>query len=335
MIMNSVRVPLTDASSVGAARREAVRVAMAAGASAQKISSLGIVVTEMATNVVTHAREGEMLVHTSSVNGCSRLSVVTVDTGPGMYDVESCMRDGYSTSGTPGNGLGAVRRLANVFDVYSQAGRGAAVFAGFDLGERDGPVDDSSPVGIICVPIASEEVSGDSCCVTRDGDRLAGALVDGLGHGPFAAEAARCAIDVFAADAFAPPQNTLRKAHERMSSTRGGALAVALVDASIQTLCYAAVGNISASLVGDGRSRSLMTQNGIVGGAFRGLKEIRYALEGARLLIMHSDGLKTRWQLSDHPGLSERHPMVIAAILYRDYSRKTDDVSVMVVQLRS
>lgn len=110
-------------------------------------------------------------------------------------------------------------------------------------------------------------------------------------------------------------------------------MAVAFVDLSSATLLYAAVGNISASLVGGARSRSLLTQNGIVGGAFRGLKEMLYTLDGARLLIMHSDGLQTRWQLSDHPGLSERHPMVIAAVLHGHHARRTDDVTVLVVRL--
>ena len=198
----------------------------------------------------------------------------------------------------------------------------------------DERVDESNSVGIICLPIATEQISGDSCFLVRDGSRLAVVLVDGLGHGPFAAEAARCAIDAFAADPFTTPEDIVRRAHKRMSSTRGGAVAVALVDSSLENLNYAAVGNICASLVGGGRSRSLMTQNGIVGGAFHGLKDMRYAVDDAGLLIMHSDGLKTRWKLSDYPGLSERHPMVIGAILYRDYARNTDDVSVLVAKLR-
>ena len=74
MITSSLRVPLTDASSVGAARREAMRVAESAGVSEQKASTLGIVMTEMARNVIIHARQGEMLVHFSNCNAeCAHL----------------------------------------------------------------------------------------------------------------------------------------------------------------------------------------------------------------------------------------------------------------------
>ena len=215
-------------------------------------------------------------------------------------------------------------------------GRGTVVFAGFELDERDGRVDESNSIGIICLPIATEQISGDSCLLVRDGDRLAVALVDGLGHGPFAAEAARCAIDVFAADPFTHAARhcaTGARAHVEYARWSDGSGARRFVDS--RTLSYAAVGNISTSLVGGGRSRSLMTQNGIVGGAFRGLKEMRYAVDDAGLLIMHSDGLKTRWKLSDHPGLSERHPMVIArGPLQGSFARSTDDVSVLVAQLK-
>ncbi len=47
---------------------------------------------------------------------------------------------------------------------------------------------------------------------------------------------------------------------------------------------------------------------------------------------MHSDGLQTRWNLSTYPGLSRKHPTLIAAVLYRDYSRKRDDVTVVVLR---
>ena len=46
-----------------------------------------------------------------------------------------CLTDGYSTAGTPGTGLGAVRRLANEFDIYSAPGEGTIVMARF--GARD------------------------------------------------------------------------------------------------------------------------------------------------------------------------------------------------------
>ena len=49
-------------------------------------------------------------------------------------------------------------------------------------------------------------------------------------------------------------------------------------------------------------------------------------------VVLHSDGLKSRWDLSLYPGLSVRHPALIAAVLYRDFARDHDDVTVFVVR---
>jgi len=52
-------------------------------------------------------------------------------------------------------------------------------------------------------------------------------------------------------------------------------------------------------------------------------------------LIMYSDGLQSRWNLQDYPGLVHRHPAVIASVLHRDFCRGRDDVTVLVVALEA
>ena len=49
-------------------------------------------------------------------------------------------------------------------------------------------------------------------------------------------------------------------------------------------------------------------------------------------VVLHSDGLSSRWNLGTYPGLARRHPMLVAGVLYRDFGRRTDDAAVVVVR---
>jgi hypothetical protein len=64
------------------------------------------------------------------------------------------------------------------------------------------------------------------------------------------------------------------------------------------------------------------------------LQQFQYDLLEGDLLLMHSDGLTSRWKLADYPGLSHRVPALIAAVLYRDFKRGRDDATVLVARLK-
>ena len=154
----------------------------------------GVVVTEAATNLARHARDGVILLRDTTSTGRPGVELLAVDAGPGMEDLSHLFTDGVSTGGTPGTGLGAMRRMAHELDLYSRPGQGtvlvARLFAGtaaaWDRGRRAPLVD----VGLVCTPVSPETVSGDGWCVIQGADRAAVLVVDGLGHGPSAAEAA-------------------------------------------------------------------------------------------------------------------------------------------------
>jgi len=50
------------------------------------------------------------------------------------------------------------------------------------------------------------------------------------------------------------------------------------------------------------------------------------------MLVLHSDGLVSHWSLDAYPGLAARDPSLIAGILYRDFTRGRDDVTVVVAK---
>jgi hypothetical protein len=76
----------------------------------------------------------------------------------------------------------------------------------------------------------------------------------------------------------------------------------------------------------------MVSHNGIVGSNMRKVQEFTQAWQPGSLLVLCSDGLNTRWDLNRYPGLADRHPSVIAALLYRDFARRRDDVTVLVLR---
>jgi hypothetical protein len=75
--------------------------------------------------------------------------------------------------------------------------------------------------------------------------------------------------------------------------------------------------------------------NGTIGAALHRVQDFEYAWPDRALLVLHSDGLKTRWNLRDYPGLYARHPALVAAALYRDFRRPNDDVTILVGRMAS
>jgi anti-sigma regulatory factor (Ser/Thr protein kinase) len=316
-----MRFVVDEASKVGEARRAAQTLANFQ-LDADMAGKVAIAASELANNLLRHARGGELLIQCLGDDPDTVLELLAIDRGPGMTDVSRCMTDGYSTAGTPGTGLGAVRRLASEFDIYSRPGEGTVVMARF--GKTS-----STRHGAVNVAIDGEIECGDAWHLAQGPDGTALLVVDGLGHGAFAAEAARACVSAFLAAPFAPPQETLTRANAALSKTRGAAAAVALLAG--ESLSYAGIGNISGALVTHERSQGLVTHNGTLGINTRRVQQFEYRLDPGALLVMHSDGVSARWDLKSRPDLLARHPAIVAATIWRDHGRGRDDATVVVV----
>lgn len=322
---------ITDASAIGSARRMATQIAVEAGADETHAGRVAIVASELATNLVRHGGGGSLLIQVLDQSGQPVVELVAFDSGPGMGDTALCLSDGYSTRGTAGNGLGAVRRLSVFFDIYSQPGKGTVVVARLAVSARGALAPATSfELGAVSVALHGEPICGDGWSLVASGDHIALMVVDGLGHGLLAHEAALAAKAAFEATPW-PPVASLQRANEQLSSTRGGAVACALLDRSRGALSYAGVGNISGTLVGE-RNQGLISHNGTVGAQMKRLQSFDYAWKPDSLLVMHSDGVSARWKLDDYPGLAARHPAIIAAVLFRDFARERDDATIVVLR---
>lgn len=340
-------VPVHDTTRVRDVRVAAEDACAVAGLNGDRAAAAALVATELATNLLKHAGGGRVVINlvqgpddTSEETG-PWVQIASLDHGPGIGDTAAALGDGYTTAPSSlGAGLGTCRRTSNAFDLYSRPDRGTVAVA------RVGPVPPqraATPpvrpgprVGGVNIPLAQDEHSGDSMGWVRRGPHLTLLLADGLGHGVKAAQASTTAVAALDRTADRAPDVVLRRLHEALRPTRGAAVAVAHLDGDAGHLYFAGIGNIGARLyTGDGW-RSLISHPGIVGAHFpAGVPLQRMPWTPDSLLVLHSDGLPSRWTPPDEPELLSRDPAVVAAAILRDASSaarpERDDTSVAVL----
>jgi anti-sigma regulatory factor (Ser/Thr protein kinase) len=334
-------VPVHDSTRVRDARVAAEHAAALAGLDEPRTAAAALVATELATNLLKHAGGGQLLIDVvdpalPAGAGASLVQVAAVDHGPGIPDVSTALRDGYSTARSLGAGLGTCRRIADDFDLHSVPGRGTVVLARVGARPKEAAPAAAVRAGGVNIPFAGADHSGDAWAWARAGDRLTLMLADGLGHGPDAAHASTAATRALHRAAHLPPAETLVHLDTALRGTRGAAVAVAQVDARTGELRFAGVGNIGARLREGGRWRSLLSRPGIVGvHKHATLREDRMPWAADRMLILHSDGLPSRWTPPSDAALLAADPAVVAAVTVRDASSSArpvrDDTAVAVL----
>lgn len=319
---------ISEPSHVAEVRRFTSQLAGATGFNEAQAGAVALVTTELATNLLKHASSGEIVVRPIVERGIAGVELLALDQGSGIANLAESLRDGYSTAGSPGTGLGAITRLAAEFDIQTQPGKGTAAMARLWSAKLDGP-DDNIAFGAICKPMRGETRCGDGWGCELLADRCILALVDGLGHGTGAAAAAELAMASVRQHRAKAPASIVQYAHDALRATRGAALAVAEINWAQQSVRYCGIGNISATIIAGDNLRHLVSYNGTAGHEARKIVEFTYPWNANALLVMHSDGLMTRWNLQAYPGLLQRHPSLIAGVLYRDFVRGRDDVTVL------
>ncbi|MFI8951648.1 SpoIIE family protein phosphatase [Streptomyces sp. NPDC053750] len=340
-------VPVHDSTRVRDARVAAEHAAALAGLDEQRTATAALVATELATNLLKHAGGGQVLIDVvappvlaAGLEDTLLVQVTTVDHGPGIANVSAALSDGFSTTRSLGAGLGTCARLADHFDLHSVPGRGTVVVArvgavpGVRAAER-GPAA-RVRAGAVNVPFGGAEYSGDAWAWVRSGDRVTLMLADGLGHGPEASRASTAAVEALRGAAHLTPAEVLRRLDTALTGTRGAAVAVAQVDPGAGSLRFAGIGNVGARLCEGGTWRHLVSRPGIVGTHRPAtLREQEAVWADDRVLVLHSDGLPSRWTPTSDTCRATTDPAVTAAVTVRDASSPArpvrDDTAVAVL----
>lgn len=322
-------VPVGDESHIHGAVAMADAAAARAGLTPPERASCVLIAAELATNLSRYARDGRMVLTATDPGPCSWVQLVTLDSGPGIPDVEAAMADGYSTASSLGGGLGACRRAAGAFDLYAAPGTGTVVIARVGAGSRlDQPL--AARAGGIMSARPGEQESGDGWCAWWGEAGLTVTIVDGLGHGPEAAEARNAGLRSAAGEVCAEPAALLTGMNRRLSGGRGAVAAAARLDHG--KLAFCGVGNIAARLGSTGRPHGLVSSMGTLGVA-QPIRPLDTMLPwgAGSAFIAHTDGIRPGWDLSRYPGATAHDPAIMAALIWRDAVTFTDDSAVIVV----
>jgi anti-sigma regulatory factor (Ser/Thr protein kinase) len=348
--MREIRsIAIRDEAQVGAARRAVHDYANHIGFNETERAEIDIVVQEIGTNAATYATASGWLHYTTTLDDAPGLELFYWDAGPGIYDLDRAIRDGVSTNGSLGAGLGAIRRLMDEFDVYStvrqttrlaphprRTTHGTALLARKWVAHAGGgPAANRTAterIGVWSRPHPNESVCGDAYFIRElDGCSLL-AVIDGLGHGRGAREAAEVALDSLSDWMDEPLDEVLMAAHNALRATRGAVMSAAVIDRAGCRLHCAGVGNVAVRVFGAPEPVNPIPANGTLGARLGRVRVWTYPWAEGAVLVMTSDGLSASWEMGSYPGLLERSPQLLAGILMRDYARDGDDATVLVAR---
>jgi anti-sigma regulatory factor (Ser/Thr protein kinase) len=322
----------SDRSYFSILKKDIHNIVAGGGFSEQKTAEIDIIVAEMASNLVKHGGGGEILLRLITDGGNPGVELISIDNGKGMSDPLKMLEDGISTSNTLGQGLGAIKRLSETFQIYSLKDWGtiqlSRVYKEPFPAMRKATIAD---VRSVIVPKPGETASGDGFAYTATSEHFRLFIGDGLGHGEEASKAINKALQSFTTSKETSPEQIIRHVHNGVKKTRGlvGTAAVYSFKEKVWRIC--GVGNISTRTQIGQSVKNYMSYNGIIGlNIPNTLNEQEVPGERGQLIILCSDGIRTRWELQKYTGIYKFDLSIIAAAIYKDFSRKTDDMCVIV-----
>lgn len=333
-------------------------VAREAGLDPRRVSAVSTAASEVSRNIVKYAGSGQFTIAQVEEGNRSGVRFVARDRGPGIGDVSTALQDHYSTGGTLGLGLPGVKRLMDDLQVESTAGKGTTVtgtmWAPAPTARRpraatgpavmrspharnyvlaSGPAD-GTPAVLAAArvrPHRSERVSGDGVVLRWIGTRVLVGLIDGLGHGPAAADIAARAGRSLAELTHADVAMAMEDMHEVLGPTDGAAAAVAVIDPGDGSYQAAAIGNVRVRISGAQDTRLDWTE-GTLGAHYR-TPALRRGKLGRDTMVIYSDGISDRFSFTDYAGIRGDDPAIAARNVVDRFGKDHDDASCIVVRL--
>jgi anti-sigma regulatory factor (Ser/Thr protein kinase) len=338
-------IALTQEAHIGAAKRAVRRCASEIGFDERRLAEIDIAVKEIGSNAIKFGR-GTGQIYCARADETIEpggIEIIYLDKGPGIEDTLTALEDGYTTTGSLGAGLGAIKRLADEFYIYSiieghsrklsmygRTSHGTALIFRKRAGSEDDTQKERKALwGAMTRAAIGEDENGDAYIIKRVGDRQLLAIVDGLGHGPKAMEASQVANASIQENALQPVETIIRATHEALRSTRGAVLGLAAIDCATGEIEYAGIGNTDFRAFGGREPLRFISLNGTLGSRLDRVKVFKERLPKVATLIMSTDGISERWDYQSYPGLLGLHPQMLCAVVMRDHSRPKDDATIL------
>jgi anti-sigma regulatory factor (Ser/Thr protein kinase) len=339
-------VALIEEASIGQARRALKRCCAADhNFSERQLAEVDIAVKEIGSNAIKFGRATGQIHFTATDTRLDPpgVEIVYFDKGPGIEDTLLALEDGYTTTGSMGAGLGAIKRMADEFYIYSMMHsptRRLSVYERTTHGTaivvrkfiQQGQERDSggrARWGAFTRPQVGQDCNGDGYLIKTFENRQIIAIIDGLGHGEGARLATDAAIASIEENSEAEVEAIIRAAHEALRLTRGAVLGLAALDWASRTIEYCGIGNTDFRVLGGGKPLRFISHNGTLGSRLDRVKVFKEQLPRASTIVLSTDGISDRWDPESYPGLLGLDPQLLCAVLLRDYGRANDDATIL------
>jgi anti-sigma regulatory factor (Ser/Thr protein kinase) len=332
-----VLIAVVHGIDVNEARQRAQAMALAIGFDETESAEVALAVSELGANLLRHTRGGTLTL-TPLVDGRRvGMQVISQDSGPGIADVEQVLTDGFSTAGGLGYGLGTVNRLMDELDIVSEPGTSAGTRIACkrwlhpDVRRAmPGPL----TFGAASRPHPRMTENGDAFVIKHWGEGTLVAVIDGLGHGPFAQRAAQTARQYVQSHVDQPLEAIFRGVGRACRATRGVVMALARFDWGGTRLTFASIGNIEARVFGSVGPMDFAIRRGIIGVNAPNPVVTQHRWQPNHVLVLHSDGVTTRWRWEDFRDLGRASASLMAQRLLQALAKNDDDATVLVVKGR-
>lgn len=322
-----------DRSYFSFVKKDIRRAATEIGMIAMRINELDLVVAEIISNLYKYGDGGEILMGAFANGGSPYMEIISIDSGPGIANPIKMMQDGMSSTNTLGLGLGTIKRLSDVFELYSLVGWGTVLLSRIYSDPDRIKVKEKLIIRPIVVSKPGEKTSGDGYVVKGTDSYIKIMLADGLGHGPEANKAINEAAIAFKAFPDYSPAETLRFIHGSIKKTRGAVINIIGYDFGSKIWSSSGIGNIAVRIFGPITFSNPMPYNGIVGHNIPGaMNDLIYPADHYNKVMLCSDGIKTRIDMTKYPSIHKNDLTVLAAAIYKDHARKNDDMSIIIAK---
>lgn len=305
------------------------------GFTSVEIEKMELVCNEIVTNQIKHAQGSGMLQIWDPVNAKQSIDIFGLDYGPGIENLEHAKKDGTTTTGTLGKGLGAIERLSGENAIYTMikdansvnSWHGTAIWSRFTPGkkEKKGVLESGSYIRAF----QDNFYNGDYIEIKNGLGGLKWAHLDGLGHGKLAADAVVPARSILNEETCL--EDKIASLSEKLKFGRGAVGVLGEIDASGKRLRISGVGDMQAYLIEDNERRAMNLASGILGRQHRSVVVNDIAFAQRAVAITASDGIKS-WNIETFPMLWRLHPQMIAFVMGNILARRSDDISLMVVR---
>jgi anti-sigma regulatory factor (Ser/Thr protein kinase) len=325
-------IPIYDEASVSSARERVRDAGRQSNLAKELVETVALIGSELTHNHLAHAKQGYFAVRPVERGGTKGLEVIAADLGPGIQRPGTAIREQIpKPAGSLGAGLSAVNRLADEVQFDNRITEGACVIAR----KFESPVAARCDVAIMSKPFPGEIISGDDAVMLQSDSGFLAAVCDGLGHGPEAREASNRAMEVVSGRVGSDLRQIVFDINDELARTRGCAISIIRFDRSAGMLEYASAGDVHAHLYHLREAHFFTPVPMVLGGGPLKRQRVRLetkSVDRGSVLIMFTDGLKSRTTLKGEMEIFRQPAIAIAQHLLETHSRPDDDALVCVAR---